>query len=90
MMEGNDILIGGKLIEPYELNINYLKFGFSEIQSKAPSNKYMRKCSTSLEMQIKVTLRFCLTPVRTATIKNTNNKFGKDLGRGTTVHYWHS
>jgi hypothetical protein len=37
----------------------------------------MKKLSPSLaikEMQIKTTLRFPLTPVRIATIKNTNNK----------------
>jgi hypothetical protein len=45
----------------------------------------MKKCSPSLamkEMQIKTTLRFYLTPVRIAIIKNTTtNKFGKDEGR---------
>jgi hypothetical protein len=40
------------------------------------AKKYMKKCSPSLaikEMQIKTTLRFFLTPVRIAIIKNTTN-----------------
>jgi hypothetical protein len=38
--------------------------------------KHMKKCSPALaikEMQIKITLRFHLAPVRIATIKNINN-----------------
>jgi hypothetical protein len=40
------------------------------------AKKHMKKCSPSLaikEMQTKSMLRFDLTPVKIATIKNTNN-----------------
>jgi hypothetical protein len=44
-------------------------------------NKYMKKYSTSLtikKIQIKITLRVCLTPVEMAIIKRTNNnKYGQ-------------
>jgi hypothetical protein len=44
----------------------------------------MKKSSPSLaikEVQIKTTLRFHLTPVRIATIKNTTTNFGEVVGK---------
>jgi hypothetical protein len=53
------------------------------------AKKHMKKCSTPLaikEMQIKTMLRFHLTPVKMAIVKNTTN-VGRDVEeKGTLIH----
>jgi hypothetical protein len=54
---------------------NELNRAFSKEEAQR-LKKHMKKCSTSLvikKMQIKTMLRFHLSPVRMAIIKNTNN-----------------
>jgi hypothetical protein len=55
---------------------NELNRAFSKEEVQM-TKKHMKKCSPSLakkETQKETTLRLHLTPFRTATIKNTNNK----------------
>jgi hypothetical protein len=57
------------------------------------AEKHLKKCSASLiirEIQIKATLRFLLTPVRMAKIKNSgHSRCWQGCGeRGTLLHGW--
>jgi hypothetical protein len=61
---------------------NELNRQFSKEETKM-AIKYRRKCSTFLaikEIQLKMTLRFHLTPVRVVIIKKTNKIAGEDAG----------
>ena len=56
------------------------------------AKKHMKRCSTSpiiREMQIKTIVWYYLTPIRTAIIKKSMNKFWRGCGeRGTLLHCW--
>ena len=56
------------------------------------ANRHMKRCSSLLiirEMQINTTMRYHLTPIRTAIIiKSTNNKWRRYGKKETFLHCW--
>jgi hypothetical protein len=65
-----------KIKEPINKWATELNRNFSKEEIQMSKKKHMKKCSSSLAikaMQIKTTVKFYLTPVRIAIIRNTTN-----------------
>jgi hypothetical protein len=57
------------------------------VERENETGKNLKKCIK--EMQLKTMLGFHLSPIRMATIKNTNNKCCQEYGeKGTLLHCW--
>ena len=86
-----------KKLDPRKPNNPIKKWGIELNKEFSPeellmSEKYFKKCSKLLiirEMQIKTTLKFHLTPVRMAKVKNAgDNTCWRGCGEGGTLHCW--